>query len=118
MKLSGCFSELPPELLEQKVQDRETYLAAVQEYVQPWIFAALDIFGTKRVIWGSDWPVCTVNGGKEKAWGLWVEITDRLLEARGLNELEKESVWWANAFTAYKIEIEGGIPLAVVGSRI
>lgn len=119
IKLSGVFSELPPTLLEQGSKDREAWLASILEYVQPWVFAALDIFGTKRVIWGSDWPVCTTNGGKERAWGLWVELTDRLLEARQLNEIEKENVWWGNALKVYQIEVEGGgLHPGPVGSRI
>lgn len=118
IKLSGVFSELPPSLLEQQCRDREEWLTTILEYVQPWVFAAIDIFGTKRVIWGSDWPVCTINGGKEKAWGLWVEITDRLLEARQLNELEKENIWWGNALKAYQIEVEGELQTSMVGSHI
>lgn len=86
--------------------------------MQPWIFAAIDIFGTRRAIWGSDWPVCTINGGNEKAWGLWVEITDRLLEGQQLNELEKDCIWWGNALKAYQIEVGDGLHAGLVGSRI
>lgn len=113
IKLSGAFSELPPALLRQpQTQSRAEWIADIAGYVQPWVFAALDIFGARRVIWGSDWPVCTVNGGKEMAWALWAELTEHMLRARGLREDEMDAVWGGNSVRAYRIEVKG------VGSRI
>ncbi|RPB08972.1 hypothetical protein P167DRAFT_538944 [Morchella conica CCBAS932] len=104
IKLSGCFSELPPEvLIQQAGQDREQYLLSIQEYVQPWIEAALEIFGAKLVLWGSDWPVCTINGGKERAWALWVEITERVFTSMKMSEDDMEDVWWRNSVKIYGV---------------
>lgn len=116
IKLSGAFSELPPALLQQpQTQTRAEWIADIAAYVQPWVFAALDIFGARRVIWGSDWPVCTVNGGKEMAWALWAELTEHMLQARGMGEDEMDAVWGGNAVKAYRIEVKEQLG---AGSRI
>lgn len=108
IKLSGAFSELPPALLQLQSasQSRAEWLAAIVDHVRPWAFAAIDIFGPRRVIWGSDWPVCTVNGGKEAAWGLWTEVTESVLRERRLAADESDAVWGGNAVDAYRIDVE------------
>ncbi|RPA89426.1 hypothetical protein L873DRAFT_1839237 [Choiromyces venosus 120613-1] len=91
IKLSGCFSELPPSLLSPTTSTpREEIVGNAIKYITHWTNTVFEPFGAKRVIWGSDWPVCTVNGPKEYAWGLWVDVTEGIL--RGLNEGEKEDV--------------------------
>ena len=49
-KLSGIIEQLSPQ------DDTLSKLA-------PHFDTCLDLFGVKRVLWGSDWPVCELGGG-------------------------------------------------------
>lgn len=56
-------------------------------------------------MWGSDWPVCNMVGGKE-AFGLWERVTERLLNEAGVSECDQEGFWWENAKRIYKIKAD------------
>lgn len=45
------------------------------ETLRPWVEHVIARFGWDRVVWGSDWPVCTLGGGLTR----WVEATRALL---------------------------------------
>ena len=55
----------------------------------------LDIFGPDRLIWGSDWPVCTLACSYED----WVATTDALL--KDLSEAERTAILGGNAERVY-----------------
>lgn len=100
IKLSGCFSELsttlpgsPPIAVEDIV-----------EHLISWTDVIFDAFGVEYVMFGSDWPVCNVNaGGNRAAWNQWVEVVEGILKRRRLNHSQKKLVWGGNALTAYSI---------------
>lgn len=68
--------------------DPESWIA---ETLRPWVEHTIGSFGWDRVVWGSDWPVCTLGGGLLT----WVAATHALLE--GASEDEKAKLLNANA---------------------
>ncbi|MFC7400378.1 amidohydrolase family protein [Chelatococcus sp. GCM10030263] len=54
-------------------------------------------FGFDRLVWGSDWPVCTLTGSLTR----WVEATHALIE--GASPDEKRRLFSANAERVYRL---------------
>ena len=46
--------------------------------LRPWVEHVIGCFGWDRVVWGSDWPVCTLGGGLLH----WVAATFALTQVR------------------------------------
>jgi predicted TIM-barrel fold metal-dependent hydrolase len=63
----------------------------VTETLRPWVEHTVASFGWDRVVWGSDWPVCTLGGGLLA----WVAATHALLE--GSSDDEKRKLLSGNA---------------------
>jgi L-fuconolactonase len=59
-----------------------------------WILSA---FGPKRILFGSDWPVCLLAIGYRH----WAEIVARFVDR--LSDAEQERIWSATAREAYKL---------------
>lgn len=55
------------------------------ETLRPYVEQTIGSFGWDRVVWGSDWPVCTLGGGLSS----WVAATHALLSGASLNERAK-----------------------------
>jgi L-fuconolactonase len=68
-----------------------------EEELTPYIDTVLSAFGPKRVMFGSDWPVCLVAC----AYGRWVEIVKRRIAE--LSEAEQRRVLGETAVEAYKL---------------
>jgi L-fuconolactonase len=68
-----------------------------EQELTPYIDTVLSAFGAKRVMFGSDWPVCLVAC----PYGRWVEIVKRRIA--GLSEAEQERVLGGTAIEAYKL---------------
>ncbi|MCY0093644.1 amidohydrolase family protein [Hoeflea ulvae] len=72
--------------------DPESWIA---ETLRPWVEHTISCFGWDRVVWGSDWPVCTLGGGLLA----WISATHALLEGVSLDEKRKllsanaERIW-------------------------
>lgn len=99
MKLSGGFSELPP----QSWGDRN-WCDKILRILTPWTDVIFDAFGPSRIMFGSDWPVCNVGGpGAELAWRYWHDIVEEILSARSLSDGERIMVWSQTARSAYNI---------------
>lgn len=75
--------------------------------LSPFFNHVFQSFGARRIMFGSDWPVCNVGGPKGEAgnWSLWREVVQGCLEARELSEEEKESVWWGAGCAAYALAV-------------
>ncbi|NOD94506.1 amidohydrolase family protein [Ruegeria sp. HKCCD4884] len=67
------------------------------EDLRPYVDHLLDTFGPSRLIWGSDWPVCTLASSYER----WCETTDTLLNQ--LNSTERQAIMGGNAARAYNL---------------
>ncbi|WP_208978000.1 amidohydrolase family protein [Labrenzia sp. 011] len=63
--------------------------------LRPYVDHLLASFGADRLIWGSDWPVCTLAA----TYADWVAATDRLLA--GLSEAQARCVLHDNAVRVY-----------------
>ncbi|KAJ4535730.1 L-rhamnono-gamma-lactonase [Exophiala dermatitidis] len=101
MKLSGLFSELPPQ-----DETNPTDIASLVEQTRPWVNVVFSAFGPSRVMFGSDWPVCNVGGpGIRKSWGHWYALVSAILDDQGLSEEQKKRVWSGTAVEAYNIQL-------------
>ncbi|CAN7416362.1 amidohydrolase [Rhizobium rhizogenes] len=53
--------------------------------LQPFVEHSIASFGWDRVIWGSDWPVCTLGGGLST----WVAATHALMQGASADERDR-----------------------------
>jgi L-rhamnono-1,4-lactonase len=102
MKLSGLFSELPPQTSESPLPIPE--LIERTKFEMDVIF---DNFGPENIMFGSDWPVCNVGGpGPEKSWSHWVQFVAAVLEERGLSDQDKARIWAGTAKDVYELDVD------------
>ncbi|WP_417683903.1 amidohydrolase family protein [Roseibium sp.] len=66
--------------------------------LRPYVDHLLAAFEPDRLIWGSDWPVCTLASSYDR----WVDTCETLLD--GLNADQKDKIWRRNALTAYGLD--------------
>ena len=110
VKMSGLFSEIDGAVVNPDVE-------SIVQKVMPWVESVFEIFGPKRVIWGSDWPVCNIGYGEmvgrekqDEAWKVWREVSMRLLEVlveKGCVTAEEAAdVWGETAVRIYKLELQ------------
>jgi predicted TIM-barrel fold metal-dependent hydrolase len=65
------------------------------EALKPYLEHAIACFGWDRVVWGSDWPICTIQA----TLSTWVAATHALLSGRGKDERDRlfrhnaERIW-------------------------
>ncbi|PCJ08313.1 MAG: amidohydrolase [Rhodobacteraceae bacterium] len=65
--------------------------------LKPYVDHLLNSFGPERLIWGSDWPVCTLASSYER----WIKTTDTLLS--DLTNDERNAILGGNAARAYNL---------------
>jgi len=63
----------------------------------PYLDVVLDRFGIDRVMYGSDWPVCTLAGSYEAVYGLVAEYFS------GFSEVQQENFFGGNARRFYQL---------------
>ena len=63
--------------------------------LRPFVHTALELFGPRRIIWGSDWPVCTLASTHRH----WRQATAELLG--DLSEDERQQIMAHNARAVY-----------------
>ncbi len=68
------------------------------EQIKPYLDVVFDAFGTNRLMFGSDWPVCTLAGEYEET----LELVQGYCS--GLSETEKRRVFAQNATDFYGLE--------------
>lgn len=83
-KFSGVVTE---------VRDSQWDLATIRPY---WDLA-LEAFGSQRLMYGSDWPVCLLKA----TYRQWIELVEQL--AAELSPLEQAMFWHQNASHAYNL---------------
>lgn len=73
------------------------YRAWTEEQLQPYFDVVLEAFGSKRLMFGSDWPVClaaiTYKG--------WADMVERFCSR--LSNSEQERIWAGTAVEAYEL---------------
>ncbi|KAF9882123.1 amidohydrolase [Colletotrichum karsti] len=92
MKLSGGFSEMPDSL---KTQDPNFLFEALF----PWLGVVLASFGARRIMFGSDWPVCTV--GVDQAWRKWKLLVERMCYMATMDPEDQAELFGGTALRAY-----------------
>ncbi|KAI0423962.1 amidohydrolase [Xylaria sp. FL1042] len=96
MKLSGGFSEMPESLKQRPPEE-------IFEALMPWLTIIVASFGADRIMFASDWPVCTVGIG-DGAWEKWKKIVERLCWMASFDDEQKKMIWGGTALKAYGIE--------------
>ncbi len=66
---------------------------------RPYVDLLLEVFGPKRLMFGSDWPVCTLAGTYSQVVKLAEEVT------ASLSREEKEDFWGRTAIQTYGLPI-------------
>lgn len=67
------------------------------ELIRPYWDVALEAFGTERLMYGSDWPVCLLRTEYDR----WVTAVETL--SASLSATEQEKFWATNTLAAYGI---------------
>lgn len=67
------------------------------EQIHPYMDAALEAFGGKRTLFGSDWPVCLVAGNYTKIKKLTTDFISQL------SQIEQNSIMGNNAIEFYNL---------------
>lgn len=67
------------------------------EELRPWVEPVVASFGWDRILWGGDWPVCTLAASLEQ----WAGATDQLFAAA--TEAQREKVFYKNAENIYRV---------------
>jgi L-fuconolactonase len=81
-KISGLMTEAHSAVLEPR-----TY--------SPYILHAIDVFGWERVMFGSDWPVCTVVAGYRQ----WLDIVRHVVSTE--SNVNQDKLFIDNAQRVY-----------------
>lgn len=66
--------------------------------LRPYVETVLELFGPRRVIWGSDWPVLNLAGD----YAGWVQACEQLLAP--LDADDRHAVWAGNAERFYRLD--------------
>ena len=65
--------------------------------LRPYVDVALEAFGPRRLMFGSDWPVCTLATSYQR----WVETVDTLIA--GASDDERSWIWGRTAAHVYRL---------------
>jgi L-fuconolactonase len=71
--------------------------------LRPYVDHTLDLFGPERVLFGSDWPVCTLAAPYEQV----LSTTEALID--GVPAPDREAILGGNAVAAYRLEGRGRV---------
>ncbi|CAK7201163.1 L-rhamnono-gamma-lactonase [Sporothrix eucalyptigena] len=110
MKASGLFTEMPEALTHQ---EPSAFFAATY----PWLAVLLAAFGASRLMFASDWPVCTLPYGQKPAapteprtkdevgaWNKWRSVVAYLSYMATLSTDDEAMLWGGTAVKAYGLE--------------
>jgi len=67
------------------------------EQIHPYMHTILDAFGSKRILFGSDWPVCLVAGNYSKIKKLTTDFISQF------SQIEQNSIMGNNAIEFYNL---------------
>jgi L-fuconolactonase len=73
------------------------YKTWTEEQILPYIEVVLEVFGPKRLTFGSDWPVCLVA----TSYVDWFHLVERVFNK--LSDTEQERIWGGTAMEVYKL---------------
>jgi L-fuconolactonase len=84
IKLSGLLTEAPQGQVNV-------------DLIQPYFDHIMTVFGSDRIMWGSDWPVMKLNGD----YDTWVSLTQSLLKNYSFED--KGKIWAGNTQKFYRL---------------
>jgi predicted TIM-barrel fold metal-dependent hydrolase len=67
------------------------------EDLRPWVEHVVTSFGWERIVWGGDWPVCTLTATLRQ----WADASDKLFAAA--TEPQREKLFHKNAERIYRV---------------
>jgi len=70
-----------------------------KDSVKPYVAELIDAFGSKRVMFATNWPVSTISS----TYDLWVNTLCQILDELGLSSEEKDDIMWRTAANHYQI---------------
>ena len=70
---------------------------------RPYVRVLLEAFGPDRMLFGSDWPVCTLSA----TYAQTIAVMEELLAGAGLSGAEREAIWSGTARRAYALQLPG-----------
>lgn len=80
---------------------RQRLVQDARDWAEKWMKQLLITFGARRVMFGSDWPVCNVGGGdNEVSWMNWWSVVEGFVKDN-LSEDDQAQLWSGNAIRAY-----------------
>nr|RBQ95568.1 hypothetical protein FVER53263_20959 [Fusarium verticillioides] len=94
VKFSGGFAEM-----DESVNDLSTN--DICKALEKWFRVLLESFGPRRIMFGSDWPVCTIN--MSDAWSRWRDVTVQLCQEASLTPEEQGMIFSGTARQAYHL---------------
>jgi L-fuconolactonase len=89
MKLSGFLTASPH-------KEPDALLTSLRAHTD----IALDVLGSARLMFGSDWPVCTLAGSYQQAVALLRMVT------AGYSQQEQDRIWGHNAQRVYQLVLQ------------
>lgn len=71
--------------------------ALTTEVLRPWVEHVISCFGWDRLVWGGDWPVCTLSTSLAE----WVRLTQEL--TKSASEADRSKLFHENARRVYRL---------------
>ena len=68
------------------------------DLIEPHVVHLLEHFGAKRLMWGSDWPICLLFGGYSETWDIFDETISRFTMQ------DKTRIFGGNAVAFYGLD--------------
>ncbi|KAM7201496.1 hypothetical protein V8F33_003320 [Rhypophila sp. PSN 637] len=104
MKLSGLFAEMTDKVRTWSADD-------IFASIIPWLAVVIAAFGPNRIMFATDWPVCTIgvddvnadDKDADNAWVKWRKVVEKVCDMAGLNEEDQKMVWAGTAREAYHL---------------
>ena len=72
-----------------------------KESLKPFVATLLDTFGSTRMLFASNWPVCTIMG----TYAGWWEAVTEILNDLGISEQERKEIFGSTAISYYRLHI-------------
>ena len=70
-----------------------------KDSVKPYVATLIEAFGTRRVMFATNWPVITISS----TYDLWVNTLVQILDELGLSKDEKDDIMWRTASKHYRV---------------
>ena len=70
-----------------------------KDSVKPYVATLIEAFGTRRVMFATNWPVITISS----TYDLWVNTLVQILDELGLSKDEKDDIMWRTATKHYRV---------------